>query len=108
MLRVAALHAAYACVAQLPHTEPLLIHPTRPSVQAGNAGDHRHGAEHSAPLAPAGGVHHSLTGAAAYLQATYVSPVPVLPLYCTCIVVSYPEGWLAYCAMSSYCRWTPS
>jgi hypothetical protein len=51
-------------------------------------------------------VHHSpllavcaaLTGTAAYLQATYVSPASVLHLYCTFVVVmSYPEGWLLYC-----------
>jgi hypothetical protein len=51
-------------------------------------------------------VHHSpllavcaaLTGAAAYLQATYVSPAPVLHL-CTvpCVVAAYPEGWLVFC-----------
>jgi hypothetical protein len=52
-------------------------------------------------------VHHSpllavcaaLTGAAAYLQATYVSPACAVLHLCTvpCIVVSYPEGWLVYC-----------
>jgi hypothetical protein len=52
-------------------------------------------------------VHHSpllavcaaLTGAAAYLQATYVSPAPMLYCTCTvsCIVASYPEEWLVSC-----------
>jgi hypothetical protein len=62
-------------------------------------------------------VHHSpllavcaaLTGAAAYLQATYVSPAPVLHLYCT-MCCGILQGGMAgvLCAMSCYCRWTPS
>jgi hypothetical protein len=61
-------------------------------------------------------VHHSpllavcaaLTGAAAYLQATYVS-LPVLHSYCT-MYGGVLQGGMAgkLCAMSCYCRWTPS
>jgi hypothetical protein len=90
-------------------SEPLLMHPTlAPSLQAGHTGDHRHGAEHSAPLAPAGGVRRADRGRR--LPAGHLcKSCPVLHLCCTVYSGVLPRRMAGIlCAMSCYCRWTPS
>jgi hypothetical protein len=61
---------------------------------------------HHSPLLAVGA---ALTGAAAYLQATYVSPASVLHLSCIMCGGVLPGGMAGVLrVMSCYCRWTPS